>query len=249
MVASRHLRSVGTQVLREDPDLAPQLDESRRAAAERASLAALLYVERGIWDPTGTGSLTRRGHGLLVLDGLLVREVSFRNRSAAEVLGPGDLLRPHDDGESALGMEASWRVLLDLRLAVLDENWSHRMAPFPEVAIELTGRALQRSRRLTAAVAITQCRQLDDRLHLVLWELADRFGRVGLDGVHLDLPMTHEILSHIASAQRPSVSSALARLGRAGLVQRTSRGWLLHGAPPAELTWAVPAASSAVPAA
>ena len=119
------------------------------------------------------------------------------------------------------------------------------MATFPEVAVALTGRAMQRSRRLAAAVAVMQCRQLDDRLHLVFWELADRFGRVCLDGVHLELPMTHDVLSRIVGAQRPSVSSALSRLSRAGLVQRTERGWLLQGEPPAELTWAAPSASVA----
>jgi hypothetical protein len=170
-----------------------------------------------------------------VLDGFLVRAVAFRNRFSAEVLGPGDLLHPKEDDRSALGGEASWRVLRPLRLALLDESWSHRMAPFPGVAIALTGRAMRRSRRMAATVAIMQCRQLDARLHLVLWELADRYGRVGVDGVRLELPMTHDVLSRVAGAQRPSVSSALARLRAAGVVERTRRGWLLRGDPPAEL--------------
>jgi CRP/FNR family cyclic AMP-dependent transcriptional regulator len=244
-VRLRPLRAVGTHVLREDPDLAAAVPEAQRGAAERASLAALVYADRGPWDAGPAGDMARSGHGLLVLDGLLVREVSFRNHAGAEVLGPGDVLRPRDEDESALGIEASWRVLLDVRLAVLDHSWSYRMAAFPEVAITLTARAMQRSRRLASAIAITQCRQLDDRLHLVLWDLADRFGRVGLDGVHLELPMTHDILSHIAGAQRPSVSSALSRLSRAGRVKRTDRGWLLQGEPPAELTWGTSGASVA----
>jgi CRP-like cAMP-binding protein len=135
----------------------------------------------------------------------------------------------------ALGGEASWRVLADLRLALLDDGWSRRMAPYPEVATALTGRAMLRARRMAATVAIMQCRQLDERLHLVLWELADRFGRVGVDGVRLDVPMTHDVLSHVVGAQRPSVSSALSRHGRGGLVPRTRRGWLLQGDPPAEM--------------
>jgi CRP/FNR family cyclic AMP-dependent transcriptional regulator len=240
----RPLTSIGTHVLREDAELAAVVAEPQRGAAERASLAALVYADRGRWDALSAASATRRGHGLLVLDGLIVREVSFRDRSGAEVLGPGDLLRPHDEEQSALGTEATWRVLIDARLAALDENWSHRMAPFPEVAVALTGRAMQRSHRMGAAIAITQCRRLDERLHLLLWDLADRFGRVAVDGVHVDLPLTHDVLSHIARAQRPSVSSALSRLSRAGLVRRTARGWLLQGAAPAELAWAAPVASA-----
>jgi len=231
---------VGAHVLREDHDLAACVRPDQRAAAEWASFATLAYVRRGWWDPAAGGPVAGGGHGLLVLDGLLVRAVSFRKWSGVEILGPGDLLRPQDDDESTFGGEASWRVLLDARLAVLDERWSRRMASFPEVGIALTGRALLRSRRLAAAVAITRCRRLDLRLQLVFWELAERFGRVRLDGVHIDVPLTHDLLSQIACAQRPSVSSALSRLARAGLVRRTERGWLLQGEPPAELMWASP---------
>jgi hypothetical protein len=219
-------------VLGDDSALAAGVPAAQRDAAARASWASLVHVDRGVWEPPGLGS---SGHGLLVLNGFLVRAVTFRNRRSAEVLGPGDLLRPDEDDRGPLGGEASWRVLAGLRLALLDDGWSRRMAPFPDVAVALTGRAMLRARRLAATVAIMQCRQLDERLHLVLWELADRFGRVGVDGVRLDIPMTHDVLSHVAGAQRPSVSSALSRLSRAGLVQRTRRGWLLPGNPPAEI--------------
>ena len=48
-------------------------------------------------------------------------------------LGPGDLLQPwrHDGEQVTLPFEAAWRVLSDLRLAVLDLAWLTRMAPFP----------------------------------------------------------------------------------------------------------------------
>jgi CRP/FNR family transcriptional regulator, cyclic AMP receptor protein len=55
---------------------------------------------------------------------------------------------------------------------------------------------------------------------------------VHADGIHIDLPLTHELISHLAGAQRPSVSSALARLAARGLIERSDTGWLLHGDPP-----------------
>jgi hypothetical protein len=100
------------------------------------------------------------------------------------------------------------------------------------VGAALAGRALKRSRRLVASMAIVQVPRLDDRLWMLFWELADRWGRVYPDGVHLDLPLTHELLSHLAAARRPSVSGALTRLAEAGRVKRVGRSWVLSGRPP-----------------
>jgi CRP-like cAMP-binding protein len=51
--------------------------------------------------------------------------------------------------------------------------------------------------------------------------------------VHLDLPLTHEVLSYLVAARRPSVSSALTKLAEQGRVRRNGRGWVLTGEPPA----------------
>jgi CRP-like cAMP-binding protein len=56
------------------------------------------------------------------------------------------------------------------------------------------------------------------RLVLVLWHFARRWGRVEHGGIHLCLPLTHRLLGQIIGAERPSVSHAMARLSRAGLV-------------------------------
>jgi CRP/FNR family cyclic AMP-dependent transcriptional regulator len=156
-----------------------------------------------------------------------VRQVGIGARLAAELLGPGDLLRPHEhDGEEAtLPFAATWRVLAPLRLAVLDRRWSFRMARFREVPIELTGRAVRRSRRLANMMAISHYPRLDDRLLFLLWELADRYGRVRPDGIHVPIPMTHEVVSHLVGARRPSVSGALSRLAESGRVHRNAHGW------------------------
>jgi CRP-like cAMP-binding protein len=80
-------------------------------------------------------------------------------------------------------------------------------------------------------MAIAQHPRLEDRLLLLFWELADRFGHMHPDGVHLDLPLTHEVLSHLAAARRPSVSGALSRLADTGSLRRAGRGWVLAGDP------------------
>jgi CRP-like cAMP-binding protein len=228
---SGHARA---SVLLEDKELADAVPERERDAAIRASVAATMLVPVGSWDATADAHRAADGFGLLVLDGLLVRGVRFAARLGAELLGPGDLLRPQDhDGEGAtLPFEATWRVLTEARLGVLDRRWAERMTRFPDVPIALTARALLRARRLANMFTVSLHPKLDQRLHLLLWELADRHGRVHPDGVHIDLPLTHELIGHLAGARRPSVSSALARLGERGLLERSGRGWLLHGDPP-----------------
>jgi hypothetical protein len=222
-----------TYVLDEDADLAELVPEARRGAARQASQAAVMDVASGLWDARQDADRARDGYGLLVLDGVLIRRVGYAGRYGAELLAGGDLLRPWEfDGDDSIGFETGWRVLTRTRLAVLDLGWTERMGRYPRVGPALAGRALVRSRRLTAMMAIAQQPRLDDRLWMLFWELADRHGRVHADGVHVDLPLTHEVLSHLAAARRPSVSSALTKLASQGRLRRNGRGWVLVGEPP-----------------
>lgn len=221
-------------VLEVDPELGERLDAPRRERATRLSVARVLRRDPGIWHATHDAEHGREGLGLLVLGGVLVRRVALQRRYGAELLSVGDLLQPaaHDGAEAVLPFEASWRVVSPLRLAVLDLAWMTRMAPFPEVTAEITRRVMVRSRRLASILAIAQHHRLEDRLRFVFWELAERYGRVGPEGVLLDLTLTHELLSHLVGAYRPSISAALARLERSGQITRRGRRWVLLGEPP-----------------
>jgi CRP-like cAMP-binding protein len=191
--------------------------------------------QTGLWDAREDAEPARDGYGLLVLDGMLVRRVGHGGRYGAELLGPGDVLRPweHDGDEAVLPFEAQWRVLSPLRLAVLDLAWVVRMTRFPEVSAELLGRLQRRSRRLASMLVISQQPKLDDALWLFFWELADRYGHVRPDGTHVGLELTHELIGYLIGARRPSVSTALKRLERAGRVRRHGHSWVLLGEPPA----------------
>jgi CRP/FNR family cyclic AMP-dependent transcriptional regulator len=218
-----------------DPDLVGALPGSRVEAARSSSVAAVMAVPPGEWDAAAVADHARGGYGLLILEGLLVRRVGFDGRFGAELLGAGDLLRPWETDGGATGslpFETTWRVMVGTRVAVLDLAWASRMAAFPHIGGCLAGRALARSQRLATSMAIVQLPRLDDRLWMLFWELADRYGRVHPDGVHLDLPLTHELLSHLAAARRPSVSGALTRLSEQGRLLRSGRSWVLTGDPP-----------------
>jgi CRP-like cAMP-binding protein len=228
-------RSERVAVLEVDPELAERVDASRRAHAARLSLARVLRRGSGCWQASSDAGYVSDGLGLLVVSGTLVRLVELEGRQGAELLSVGDLLQPaaHDNEGAVLAFEASWRALSPLRLAVLDLAWVSRMAPFPEITLEFTRRVVIRSQRLAVMLAIRQHHRLDDRLRLFFWELADRYGRVGRDGVSFELVLTHDMISHLVGAHRPSVSAALTRLERNGHIARRGRLWLLPGQPPA----------------
>jgi CRP-like cAMP-binding protein len=115
---------------------------------------------------------------------------------------------------------------------VLDEQFALRAARYPSLTGQLVARAVQRSRDLAVNMAIVHQTRVDVRLHILLWHLARRWGRVRSDGVSLPLPITHSVLADLVAARRQTVTRALAELAAGGLVQATGDGWLLSGPPP-----------------
>lgn len=239
----RPMRAELCRVLDEDPDLARDLEPARAEQATDRVLARLVRLESADAGRLVAGELIERppelrGAGLLVLDGLLLRRVGISGRVGAEVLGAGDLLRPWqgEDDEPSLAPGAAWRVLDECRLAVLDVAFLTRIAPYPEITARVVERALKRARHLAILMAIVHQPRLEVRLHMLLWQLAGRWGRVSSAGIRLTLPLSHSILAELVAARRPSVTTALGRLAEQGLVRSDGEAWLLPGEPPYELT-------------
>jgi CRP/FNR family transcriptional regulator, cyclic AMP receptor protein len=225
------------RVLLDDPDLASGLDDRRLQRAEQECIAVELIVDVGVWRPEeAEGEAARGGIGLLIIDGLLVRRVGAESRYGAELLGPGDLLRPweHDGEDATLPFEATFRVIERLRLAVLDLKATARMAPYPEVVSALVGRAMQRSRHLAVNMAIAHYPRIDRRLLLFLWHLADRWGRVTPEGIRIPLRLTHTLLADLVASRRPSVTTAFTQLEREGHLIRHDNDIVLQGEPPSD---------------
>jgi CRP-like cAMP-binding protein len=235
-------------ILREDPELAEAISAADRPRAVEECIARTARLPVGRWSPGGPAAVTD-GIGLLVLEGLLIRRVGIDGRFGAELLGEGDLLRPWqgEDAAPTLSRTTGWRVLQPTRVAVLDAQVERRLATFPPLTGRLVGRALERARCLAANMAIVHQARVNTRLHMLFWHLADRWGRVGVSGVILPLHLTHTVLADLVAARRPTVTSSLTELSRAGLVQNTGGGWLLAGDPPGELLalhdFALPAAA------
>jgi len=223
-------------VLREDAELAEAIPAARRQEAIGECVAPEIYLPSSR-TPSALGAHSGTGVGFLVLSGLLVRRVGIDGRFGAELLGEGDLLRP-SQGEfdsPMLPLETRWLVPEPGRLAVLDDDFVQRLARYPELAPAIVARAMQRSRNLAVNMAIVHQARVDVRLHMLLWHLAGRWGRVRSDGTVVPLRLTHALLADLVAARRPTVTSALTDLARRGLVRSQGDSWVLFGEAPVEL--------------
>ncbi len=223
-------------ILSEEPALAEAIPTAHRQQAVDECIAQIARIAPGRWRGEGA-AIIREGIGLLVLQGLLIRRVGIDGRFGAELLGEGDLLRPWQgqDVPPTLPRTTGWRVLEPTRVAVLDLPAARRLARYPELTGRLVGRALERSRNLAVNMAIVHQPRVDVRLHMLFWQLADRWGRVRNDGVSVPLHLTHEVLADLVAARRPTVTSALSELADRSLVRLIDTSWLLSGEPPGEL--------------
>jgi CRP-like cAMP-binding protein len=218
------------RLLEESEELTRALGPELAASARPKVLALVEPLAEGPWTPP-VPDAPHAWLGLYVLDGLLAREIELLGISCTELLGTGDLLRPwdHDGHDAPVPASVHWEVLQPARVAALDRRFVAMAARWPELIAALSSSALQRSRWLSLQLAVRCLSGVDVRLLVLLWHMADRWGRVGPDGVVLPLRLTHAQLGRLVAAQRASVTRALARLRGQGFVVRLGDGgWLLH---------------------
>jgi DNA-binding transcriptional ArsR family regulator len=221
-------------VLDADPDLGALLRDQRLIAARRRLVAREHAVPRGEWIDDRLHRAGPEHLGLLVLDGVVARELLLSDNVSTELLGAGDLLRPWQDRAPAqlLRARVRWTVLEPVRCAVLDQAFAEQVAHFSEVHTMLIDRVTERAHRLAVTQAISQLNGVDHRIHALLWHLAERWGRVTSRGPAISLNLPHRILAQLVGARRPTVSTALRELVDAGLIERRpDGGWLLTGEP------------------
>jgi hypothetical protein len=214
-----------------DPDLVGHLDDDLTAAAGHHLVAPVVRLPAGTWDPGAHAPDFDGWLGMLVVGGLLVRDVEIGGLRCCELLGPGDLLRPWDeDGRTAtLATRATWRVVQSARVALLEPAFARRACRWPSVVAELMHRSLVRTRSQSVLLAATQARRADVRLRTLFWHLADRWGRMTPNGVRLELPLTHTVISRLTGLRRPTVSLNLASLEAKGEIVRVTRSeWLIR---------------------
>lgn len=218
------------RLLMAEPSLGDALDPMSFDAARAKVVATSAMVDSSEAESPSSG---RPGSDttLLILSGLLLRRFVIAARPRAELLGPGDVIRPWDNetvGELPVEPSTLWCAARPTRVAVVDERVIESAAPWPPIVRELINRAVRRAHSLAVLLAASSLPRVEDRLCVVLWHLANRWGRVTPVGVRLDLPLTHELLAELVGAQRPTVTTALSQLCQDGTVDRDDDGsWLL----------------------
>jgi hypothetical protein len=217
-----------------DPDLGRLLAPDRFDEAARGLVVSVHELYDG---GSELATLTRSSPdhiGLLVLDGVIAREVVLGETVSTELLGAGDLIRPWTLEEPAglLDSTVLWSGLSDVRLAVLGRRLSIQLCAYPELYTALIDRMSQRSARLATTQAISQMTKVDRRLLALFWHLAERWGRMTAAGVHVPLRISHRLLGQLVGARRPTISAAVRHLADGGeLVRRSDSTWLVTGEP------------------
>jgi hypothetical protein len=224
----------GRPLLQLDPELGQLLTPERRTAAERELRVRVTTFPVGEWDGGRLADADPTHLGLLLVEGVLAREIVLSDTVSTELLGPGDIVRPwHIEGPpELLPVAVRWNALAAVRLALIDRRAAAQLGRYPEIGAVIVDRLSERAQRLSITQAISQLNRVDRRLLALFWHLAERWGRVSRDGIVVPLALSHRLIGELVGARRPTVSTALAELARDGqLVRRDDGTWLLTGEP------------------
>lgn len=212
-----------------DPELAEQLDPAHRPEARARAIVPVADLAAGEWPVADLAQTSAHPFALMVLEGIVLREVVLVGSTASELLGPGDIVGLAGSDDALLPLQPRWSVPDAARIAVLDDRLLPILRGWPRVGRMLLTRTVHREARLATHRAIAQLPRVDLRLLAFFGHLAERWGRVAPAGVIIPLQLTHETLGRLIGARRPTVSLALKDLGTGGLLERRPDGaWLLH---------------------
>lgn len=214
------------------PQLAEHLPEDQARAARAAMVAEVIEIRRGAWDREG---ICRRPHhpfGAIVVSGLLARTVDVGGYPGLDVYGPGDVVAARDLHHTTLPCGESWTATVPSRIALLDDRFLLAARRWPRLVSAMFELLVEQRDRLMMQLVIAEQPRVEDRLLMLFWQLADRFGRVTREGITIQLALTHEALGRLIGARRPTVTLALRMLcERGALERRPDRSWLVKELP------------------
>src|SRR5215212_7657388 len=130
-----HERPQMLRVLDADPDLAAALSPERLRTARDELLARGFRINAGVWRDSMLERLAHGGVGLLVLDGVLTRELVISDNVTTELLGAGDVIATSGitNPSRLLQSHVRWSVLEPARVAVLGPSFMAAVVRYPEI--------------------------------------------------------------------------------------------------------------------
>lgn len=221
--------SPGALLLELDPDLAVGVPAEELEAARLLCRGQALDVPRGRWPIAQSGIARNEVAGLVIVEGVLCREVALRDRSMLELLGPGDVLQPPVvEAPPRLGDEIVLTAVSDLVVVVLGPVFIRAAARWPSLLAEVQRRLEAQREAFAIQALIAHLPKADHRLLLTLHHLAGRWGYVTPEGIVLPFPLTHDVLGQLIGIRRPTATLALKSLESERSVRRLDDGsWLV----------------------
>jgi CRP-like cAMP-binding protein len=214
-------------LLRLDPGLRAAVPADELPAAERLVIAPCRALESGTW-AMPTIEAGDAAFAALLVEGLVTHETTIAGRRTADLLGPGDVFHPWRSFDAVVPGTSRWASSTTALVAMLDARFLAAARRWPQLYRVIHDRMADQLDRATARAAIMGLPRVEQRVLGLLWQLADRWGKVHPEGVVLDLALTHELIGQLVGAQRPTVSLAMRVLADEGLLRRTPEGaWLL----------------------
>jgi hypothetical protein len=119
-------------------------------------------------------------------------------------------------------------AVIDSELLALAGRFLTAAARWPCLMTSMQARLENQRAHLAVEGLIAHIPRVEHRLLLMLWHLADRWGRVTPEGTAIPLALSHDLLSQLAAARRSTTTIALSALERDGRIARLDDGsWLL----------------------
>jgi CRP/FNR family transcriptional regulator, cyclic AMP receptor protein len=226
----------GASLFDVDPEMAELLDERRAAQARPHAIVPVATLPAGPLYPLTLARLSSRPFALMVVEGVLLREIRLGRSPAGELLGPTDIVDTGARPAAMFEVETVWSVPDTATVAVLDDRLLPILRLWPGAGRILLARSAQREARVSTHRAIAQLPRIDQRLLALFGYLAERWGRVSPDGLIVPLDLTHETLGRLIGGRRPTVSLAIKELASAGVLLRRADGsWVVQADAVAEL--------------
>lgn len=212
-----------------DPDIGEGIPSADWELARSATPVPVIQLPRGEWSLPQRAGERRDLHALVVVEGMLGREIALGGHYMLELLCHGDalLLPGASPYQRRLGGTNRLTALGRARIAVLSDSFLRAGARWPQLLSNLHRRIEAQRERLAIQGLAAHLPRAQDRLLLMLWLLADNCGHVTPEGTVLPLALTHEALGKLAAARRPTVTLALGALEERGWILRNPSGHLI----------------------
>ncbi len=203
------------------PEIAASVPAQDRLRAERTLIVPLVSArDTDLADVISTQ--IPGAFEFLIVDGVVLKETTLARRSALELLGRGDFLAPPLTPTRQLESRAVSRYLAHgpVSLAALEDHVRRAAQRWPGIADFLHDRLAHQTHHASMHLAMLHLPRIEDRLIALFSDLAERFGHMAVDGILIELPLTHEIIGGLVASRRPTVTLALQQLASNGLITR-----------------------------